>query len=343
MAKRKRSRTSSKRNSAAKRSGEKNTAESAGNAKLPSQLRASPSAAFEHHLFTLFSSLGRLARAPLSTLMTMGVIAIALALPAAFYLTLKAAGDLSVGFSAVGEISVFLRAGTDEATANKLQQRSGTFDGVAESYLIDPTSALIEFEQHSDLGEAVAALGENPLPWVLVIRPVSEDAVAANALKERLEREPLVDHVQIDMEWLSRFSAMIGVGQRAIQLIGLLLAIGVLLIVGNTVRLDIENRREEIEVTKMLGGSDGFVRRPFLYSGFWYGVGGGLLAVIVIFVGLASLGGAIDDLVDAYGSGYRFAGLDLLTAGRLLLLAGITGWLGSWLAVSRHLASINPR
>ncbi len=308
-----------------------------------SSLRASPRAAVEHHLFTLFSSLGRMAGAPISTLMTMGVIAIALALPAAFYITLRTAGEISVGWSSVGEVSIFLQAETKQDDAEgllaELEQRSD----VADVRLISPATALAEFERNSDLGEAVAALDENPLPWVVVIQPADESAETARTIATDLEARALVDFAQIDMEWLDRFDAMIGVGRRAVLLIGSLLALGVLLIVGNTIRLDIENRREEIEVSKMLGGSHGFVRRPFLYSGFWYGLGGGLLALVLVSVGLSLLGDAVDSLIAAYGSAYQFAGLGWGNAFRLLLAAGLIGWAGSWLAVSRHLAKINPR
>jgi len=308
-----------------------------------SSLRASPRAAIEHHLFTLFSSLGRLAAVPISTLMTMGVIAIALALPAAFYITLRTAGELSVGWNSVGDVSIFMHAETKEDDANTLLNKVQAMPTVAEARLISPSAALAEFERQSDLGEAVAALDSNPLPWVLVLRPTNDGADAARALAAKLETEPIVEFAQVDMEWLNRFDAMIGVGRHAVVLIGGLLALGVLLIVGNTIRLDIENRREEIEVTKMLGGSHGFVRRPFLYSGLWYGLGGGLLALLLVGLGLMMLGNAVDSLIAAYGSAYEFGGLGWGNALRLLITAGLIGWAGSWLAVSRHLAKINPR
>jgi cell division transport system permease protein len=215
---------------------------------------------------------------------------------------------------------------------------------VASVELIPADAALQEFREFSNFGAALDALTDNPLPHALVVRPSSTHASPAeiDALRRHLQNWPEVDLVQVDTEWVKRFHSILDLVRRVLALVAGLLAIGVIVIVGNTIRLDIENRRMEIEVTKLVGGSDAFVRRPFLYSGFWYGLLGGGLACGLVALGAWLLQEPVGRLAGLYGSDFRLIGLDPRMTGVLLGAGTFLGWFGSWLATSEHLHEIEP-
>ncbi|MFU8894933.1 MAG: permease-like cell division protein FtsX [Gammaproteobacteria bacterium] len=296
------------------------------------------------HLQTLIGSLGRLAGQRLATAMTMAVIGIALALPASLHLVVVNLQSLSGHWDDSIELSLYLAPEQAEARAVEL---AGEIDGwpeVAGVQLITAAEALASFRAGSGLGEAVDALETNPLPHLVAIRPAPghDDAEAVEALAERLRALPEADVVQADADWVRRLFAMLAIAARLAGLFAVLLAVGVLVIVGNTIRLDIQNRRDEIEVMKLIGGTDGFIRRPLLYSGFWYGLGGGLAALAIVQVGLLVLAGPVARLTELYGSGFRLMGLGADGAAVLILLGAALGWLGAWFSASRHLRRIEP-
>ena len=194
-------------------------------------------------------------------------------------------------------------------------------------------------------GDALDALKENPLPHALVVRPAAEfrEPGQVETLTSELGKIDGVDLVQLDTAWVSRFNAILDVVRRVVLLAAGLFALGILVIVGNTIRLDIENRRDEIEVIKLVGASDAFVRRPFLYGVVWYGLGGGLLAWLLVSVIVALLQGPVERIAALYASGFQLHGLD--DQGALTLVGGATllGWVGSWITAGYHLARIEPR
>jgi cell division transport system permease protein len=205
---------------------------------------------------------------------------------------------------------------------------------------------LAEFKRWSGLGPALDALKDNPLPAAIVVRPrlVTEggDAGALTSLADALRAEAGVDQVQLDTDWVNRFTAILDALRRTVILLASVLGIAVLLVVGNTIRLDIDTRRAEIEVTKLVGGSDGFVRRPFLYGGFWYGLGGGLIAWLLVDGLTFALGGPLGRIAAAYGSGFRLAGLDWQSSLGLVGGGAVLGWIGAFVSASRHLRAIEP-
>ncbi len=205
--------------------------------------------------------------------------------------------------------------------------------------------ALAEFRKDSGFGEALDALKDNPLPHALVVRPAAEfrDPALVDTLSADLRKIDGVDIVQLDTAWVSRFNAILDVVRRVVLLAAGLFALGILVIVGNTIRLDIENRRDEIEVTKLVGGSDGFVRRPFLYNGVWYGLGGGLVAWLTVTVVIALLGEPVQRIAGLYGSSFQLHGLG--PAGSAVLLVGgvLLGWLGSFIAATKEIRGIEPK
>ena len=303
------------------------------------------SAWFTRHLQTLLGALGRLGGQPVATLMTMFVIGIALALPACLYLFVKNAQDAGRSWDKAVDLSVYLKDGVTEQQARGILNRVRQRRDVASVDLITADEALKEFGQDSGFAPAFEALKENPLPHTLVVKPRSQDVAPTHldSLASDLRQLPEVELVQLDTAWVQRLHAILDAVQKAVLLAACLLGIGVVLIVSNTIRLDIFGRRDEIEVTKLVGGSDGFVRRPFLYTGVWYGLGGGACAALITFVVLAVLAGPIGRIAGLYDSQFRLAGLDLISLAVLLVAGAFLGWFGSFLSASRHLRDIEPR
>jgi cell division transport system permease protein len=299
----------------------------------------------ERHVQTMLGSLGRLWQQPFAALLTILVIGIALALPACLHTLVQNVRVASGGFRHALDISVYMKhdTGLEETRqlAAKLRQRRD----IDEVRLIEADDALAEFRKSSGFGSALDALESNPLPHALVVRPNvafrSPEQIAS--LTQALKGMEGVDIVQLDTEWVSRFHAMLDVVRRVVLLAAGLFALGILVIVGNTIRLDIENRRDEIEVTKLVGGSNAFVRRPFLYNGVWYGFGGGLIAWLVVAIAVNLLAEPVARIAGLYGSRFELAGLG--TAGAAALVGGgiALGWLGSFIAATRELRGIEPK
>jgi len=296
------------------------------------------------HAQTLVGSLGRLSDQPVATMMTVAVIGIALALPTALYLLLANLQSVSGHWDDSVELSVYLEPGRAEERARSLAEEIAGWTGVAGTAVITADEALDSFRSDSGLGGAVDALQRNPLPHLVIVRPAAgqADPDSVEALAQRLRGLPEADLVQADAEWVRRLFAILQMARRLALLAGALLAVGVLVIVGNTIRLDIQNRRDEIEVVKLIGGTDGFVRRPLLYSGAWYGLGGGLAALLVVQAGLWLLSGPAQRLAGLYGSGFRPEGLGFGGAVGLVLAGALLGWLGAWLSTTRHLRRLEP-
>ena len=297
------------------------------------------------HVQALLGSLGRLARTPLATLLTLLVIALALALPAALRLFVINAQAATGNFANAVDLSVYLKTDVPLAKAQQLAQAATARHDVASVRLIPADQGLEEFRRYSGFGDALAALKDNPLPHVLHVRPRPEDSSAAGleALRRYFGAWPEVDLVQVDSEWVMRFNAILEVLRRLLLAAAALLGIGVLAVIGNTVRLEIAGRRAEIEVTKLVGGSNAFVRRPFLYAGVLYGLGGALLAWGIIALLVALLGEPVATLARLYGSRYVLQGLTGEDIGMLLGGGAVLGWLGAWISAARHLRSIEPR
>ncbi|HFC52960.1 MAG TPA: FtsX-like permease family protein [Gammaproteobacteria bacterium] len=296
----------------------------------------------ERHLQVLLHALGRLLGSPVATLMTAAVIGIALALPAGLYVVLDNARQLSGQWQQGTQISLFLKQDLEEGKGKELAARLAGRERIAEAGYISPEQALGEFRQFSGFGDALESLESNPLPGVVMVQPAVREPGAVQQLLEQLQELPEVEMAQLDMEWVKRLHGIIDIIQRAILIMAGLLALAVLLIVGNTIRLDIENRRDEIVITKLIGASDGFIRRPFLYTGFWYGLGGALIALLLVNLSLALLQRPVLRLAGLYGSDFQlgFTGPQTVL---VLLTAGIAlGLLGALLAVGRHLRAIEP-
>ena len=297
------------------------------------------------HLQALLGSLGRLSRSPLATLLTLLVIALALALPAALRLLVTNAQAATGNFANAIELSVYLKTDVPLAKGKQLAAAAQQRADVAQVQLISAEQGLEDFRRYSGFGDALAALKENPLPNMLHVRPRPEytSSAALEALRHYFTAWPEVDLVEVDSQWVMRFNAILDVLRQLLLIAAALLGAGVLAVVGNTIRLEIAGRRAEIEVTKLVGGSNSFVRRPFLYTGVLYGLGGALLAWGIVALAIAVLGESVANLARLYGSRYLLTGPSLEEVGVLLGAGVVLGWLGAWLSATRHLRSIEPR
>jgi cell division transport system permease protein len=299
---------------------------------------------FSRHAQVLIGSLGRIVRQPFATLMTMGVIAVALALPLFLGLLLQNARSATGNWNEAYDLSVYMDKRANSARTQSLAKQLRLRGDVATVRIITAEQALAEFRSDSGFGNALDALAENPLPDTLIVTPTLSASTpqGTETLQSAIAAMGDVQNVQIDTEWVKRLHAMLDLLRRVVLLTGALLGIGIVLIVSNTIRLDILNRRAEIEVMKLVGASDGFTRRPFLYSGIWYGLGGGLLALILVGVASTVLARPVAQLAFLYGSSFSMQGLQFAAGLAVLALAVGLSWLGSWLAATRHIRAIEP-
>ena len=304
----------------------------------PSRLRVW----FDQHLHGLAFSLGRVLRKPWATLLTVAVMGVALALPLGLSIVMDNLRHFAGSVQQSREINVFLKVDVDAAAATGL---AGTLRGrgdVATVELRTPAQALAAFRESSGLGQALDALGENPLPTLLIVIPKGDDSSGDARLAAALEALPQVDLVQHDAVWRQRLDNWLGFGQRVVQVLSVLLGLGALLVVGNTVRLDIQSRREEIGVLQLLGASDGFIRRPFLYLGVWYGFGAGVLALGLIAAAGWALREPLAALSASYGSQFALKGLAALHSAVVLLATVLLGWLGARAVTGHFLRQTRP-
>ncbi|MBP6106749.1 MAG: permease-like cell division protein FtsX [Steroidobacteraceae bacterium] len=300
---------------------------------------------FERHVQTLVGSLGRLWQQPFATMLTIVVIGIALALPACLHVLVQNVRVASGGWNSALDISVYMKPNATLDQAKRAAERIRQRRDVDEVTLIEADAALAEFRRNSGFGAALDALKNNPLPHALVVRPDAEyrEAGRVQELSNELKKVDGVDIVQLDTEWVSRFNAILDVIRRGVFLAAGLFALGILVIIGNTIRLDIENRRDEIEVTKLVGGSDAFVRRPFLYNGVWYGLAGGLIAGLIVATVVAVLGAPVQRIAGLYGSQFELQGVGVIGWVALLFGGALLGWLGSFIVATRELREIEPK
>ncbi len=301
-----------------------------------------PGTWLSRHAQVALATLGELARRPLGSLMTVLVIGIALALPSGMLIALIQAETLGGEWRQSTSISVFLQMDVDEeqtlALAADLENRAE----VDHVQIMTRDDALEEFRRYSGFGEALDALEGNPLPSVLLVQPVNSSPEVVTGLVNTVNALPETDLVQYDHQWLQRFRAMAAIGQRAAMVLGVSLGLAVLLIIGNTIRLEILNRQPEIEITKLVGATNAFIRRPFLYRGIWYGLAGGLAAWLLVGTALSALSDPIAELAGLYDSSFRVSAWHPLTFTGLITTGIVLGLGGAWVAVGRHLQAITP-
>ena len=302
-----------------------------------------------HHRLSAADSLYRVLDRPVSSLMTWLVIGIALALPAGLNVALDNVARLSAGWDSPTQISLFLEDAVTTERALELQAELAARGDLGEVRFVSRDDALEEFSALSGFADVLASLENNPLPHLILVSPAggaADTTVAGStvsALRQELQGYPDIAQAVLDMEWLQRLNSVMALSRKLILAVAVLLVVGVLLILGNTIRLAIESRRDEIVVVKLVGGSDAFVRRPFLYTGLWYGVGGGVVAGLLVAASLWFLQQPVRELALLYQSDFQLQGPGIMGALNLVILGGLLGLAGAWLAVARHLAQIQPR
>ena len=298
----------------------------------------------QHHRLSAADSMSRVIDNPGTSLLTWLVIGIALALPTGLDVALDNVSQLSVSWDSPAQISLFLQDEVSDERARELQQELIERPDIAQTRFVSRQEALEEFRTLSGFANVLDSLDSNPLPHLILVSPADSSAqAAAIALRDELQSHPGVAQAVLDMEWLQRLNSLMELGRRLVLAVAVLLVVGVLLILGNTIRLAIEGRREEIVIIKLVGGSNAFVRRPFLYTGLWYGVGGGLFAGLLVAGSLWFLREPVSDLARLYQSEFQLRGLGVMGALNLIILGGMLGLAGAWLAVARHLVEIQPR
>ncbi|MGA2654445.1 MAG: permease-like cell division protein FtsX [Gammaproteobacteria bacterium] len=297
---------------------------------------------FIQHLQALVASLGAMWRAPFASAMTLLVIAIALALPAGLYLFVHNLQTITADWQSGAQLSIFVKDDVTDERARIISQEIEKYPGVGKVDFLTRDAAFAEFKSLSGFSEMLDTLPENPLPAVIIVHPTFTDPVLLQKLEKTLKAVPEVALVQLDMEWAQRLSALLIVGEKFVWILMSFLCMAVVLIIGNTIRLAIFNRQDEIAIIKLVGGTNAFIRRPFLYTGILYGLLGSLLAIIMIYGAVWVLHQPVETLANAYQSDYQILGLNIGRGVDLLFLGTLLGWLGAAIFVHYHLKRIEP-
>jgi len=298
---------------------------------------------FLHHMQSLVFSLGKIYAAPTTTIMTVAVIGITLSLPGGFYLFLKNIDAMSGDFRSSTQITLYLDIDITEKKARAVQNEVANTPDVGDTHFISKQESLEAFRLTSGFGKSIDTLANNPLPHSIIVEPLSSaDTFAVKNLLNSLQALPGVEIAKLDTEWLERLYTILEIAKRSVAIITLLFAFAVLLIIGNTIRLDIQNRYQEIIVTKLIGATNAFIRRPFLYGGLWYGLLGGIISWLIVEIGYMAVAGPLNRLNLLYQADlvlitFTFQDFIILISSSTLL--GLTG---SWIAVARHLNQIEP-
>ena len=295
------------------------------------------------HLHTLRMSLARLARQPFATALNIIVIGIALSMPAGFYLGLNNLQSFSRQLSSDPQVSIFMAIDATTEEVRDVQQRLKSKSEIGRLEYISRDQALAKLKHGAGLADVIASLGKNPLPDAFVVTARGNDPAVLDRLRDEARGWPKVEYVQLDSEWARRLDAALNVARVLVTLLTVLLAVALVAVTFNTIRLQILTRRDEIEVSKLIGATNAFIRRPFLYLGALQGLAGGLAAWVIVAAAVLVLNIQLADLGGLYGT---MVALDWPAATEVLILLGfsaVLGWLGAWLSVSRHLWQIEPR
>ena len=297
------------------------------------------------HYLSFIGAIRRLSCEPLQSLATSFVVAIALSLPSTLYVAVMNLEKLGSGAETTTSITVFLEITASQLEMEKLQKNLLLDPHIASVEYISSQQGLDEFRMESGFGDILQMLDENPLPAVLLIQPeeiVKHNSDVIEKLSSKLKKEALISDIQVDIKWLQRLQAILAVGERLTFVLGAVLAFGVFLIIGNTVRLALESRSHEVIVVKLVGGTNSYIRRPFLYTGFWYGVMGGALAWALVAASLYWMSIPVTRLAELYQSSFQLKGLGFFGLTAMVTIGAGLGLMGAWLAVTRQLVAIEP-
>lgn len=296
-----------------------------------------------HHLQSFLTSLGDLFKKPLASLMTLMVIGIAVALPAGLYVLLQNLQDISQHWDNTASISLYLKKDAPNTNVRSFLHEVQNNPSVKKADYISPTQGLRDFQRVTQYGDVLAKLNENPLPGVIVITPIDKKQTPAGLknLVHLFKNSPLVNIAQMDLAWVQRLYYIITIGKRITYSLAFLFGLGVLLIIGNTIRLTIEHHYDEMMVLKLVGATDTFIRRPILYRGFLYGLFGGVLAWLLVGIMLSWLRPPAQALASSYSESLILHGLPLYSGLVILAFSAALGITGAWLAARHQLRTLS--
>ncbi|MEP0176687.1 MAG: permease-like cell division protein FtsX [Paraglaciecola sp.] len=300
---------------------------------------------FVSHLRQALSSLGAMWRSRAASLMTIGVLGLSITLPTTLYVMVKNVEKISSGWEQASQISLFLKPNISQGDIDQLLKRIQLWPEIDAINYISAEQALNEFKDMSGFGDAIAYLDDNPLPNVVLVTPTSRHAspISARLLLDRLRDEREVDIGKLDIEWLERLHGILNVVKNLVSVVAALLFLAVVLIIGNTIRLNILNKKDEILVMKLVGATDAFIQRPFMYTGFWYGFLGGVLAWFAVILLLLWMSNSVSAVSALYQKNFEITGVDFSTFLWVIGISVFLGLSGSLLSVKRHVREIEPK
>lgn len=300
---------------------------------------------FNDNLRQAISSLGELTRTPLASFMTIAVLGLSITLPSALYVLVKNLDRVSADWQQASEVSIFLRSDINNKDIQQLLTRLRSWSEIEKLEYISAEKALEEFTSSSGFGDAMQYLDDNPLPNVILVYPTQKHTTPSSArhLLDKLLKEREVEVGKLDIEWLERLHAVVAIARELVFLVALLLFLSVILTIGNTIRLNIYNKRDEILVMKLVGATDAFIQRPFMYTGFWYGLLGGVIAWITVALMLWWMSSSIKEVIALYNQSFHLSGLDFSVLFGMLGISILLGLAGSHLSVRRYVAQIEPK
>ena len=296
-----------------------------------------------HHSRSLLDVVGRLARAPMTNMLNIAIIGVALALPTGLYIGLKSLQSFVATTPAEPQLTVFMRLDANGGQIEEIGSRLRKHTGVRSSRYVSREDALSELKKNAALGDVLAGLEGNPLPAAFVIDARDASAPALEKLQAELAGWPKVEQVKLDSDWARRLEAIVRLGRTVVIMLASLLGFALVAVTFNTIRLQILTRREEIEVSRLIGATDSFIRRPFLYYGFVLGLAGGLIGCAMVTGGVVWLNRHLADLSQLYATELRLNHLPPVDLISIVVFTSMLGWLGAWLSVTRHLSALKPR
>ena len=296
-----------------------------------------------HHFRALVLALKRLLMSPLGSLLSISVIGIAFSLPAGIYVMLENLQAVAGQFSAAPQLSLFLKLDSSGEAVSEVKSRLEHHPNITTFQFISKENALREFGQSTGLADIAESFEQNPLPDAFIITASSLSPDQLDELHAELQKWPEIEHVQLDSAWARRLEALLNLGQLAVLMLSALLSVALLVVTFNVIRLQILTMRDEIEVSKLIGATNGFIRRPFLYFGALQGAAGGIVAWLIISLGIHLIDEQLKSLMRLYDISWALYHLSLEDSLSLLLFSALLGWTGAWLSVGRHLGQIEPR
>jgi len=296
-----------------------------------------------HHLHVMQFTLNKMRTAPVSSLLNVLVIGVTLSLPTGGYVLLQNLQSLTDKLVGSPQLSIFLNMNVSPEEIARYSKQLEQHSGISRVEFVPREEALLQLQRSTGLADVTGGLPQNPLPHAFIVYPEKKDAQSMEALRGELRSWPKFEHVQLDSAWARKLEALLNFARLAVLILAILLSFALVAITFNTIRLQILTQREEIEVSKLIGASNSFIRRPFLYFGLTQGLLGGCVAWLIITVSLTLLNLSLSDLTHLYASNFNLHHLSTSDSLTLLLFSTYLGWLGAFLSVSQHLWQIESR